>query len=184
MVCTVWPTGKHLMPTRRAPNSHRRLFSHLLSLPVGAPTRSRRTTQRPRSVLAPSQFSPLQPPDLQRLPLQGSTLVADHARMTLDLTSSTEFITLMGQLGDCCDHFAMVLDMGSRTWCIARDNSWSYRRLVLCRVSPILLCYGLIPLIMIDVPRMAVLRFLRHLRWTRTAYMLRSIAHYSHRSAA
>jgi hypothetical protein len=46
-------------------------------------------------------------------------------------------------LGDCCDNFSMVMDMGSRTWCSARDNSWSYRGLVLCGVSPILLCYGL-----------------------------------------
>jgi len=49
----------------------------------------------------------------------------------------------MGQLGDCCDNFAVVLDMGSCTWYIACDNSCSYRSLVLCGVSLILLCYGL-----------------------------------------
>jgi hypothetical protein len=90
----------------------------------------------------------------------------------------------MGQLGDCCDHFAMVLDMGSRTWCIARDDSWSYRGLVLCGVSSDPLCNGLTLLTVIDALRMAVLQSLCHLRWTRTAYMLLSIAHYSLRLVA
>jgi hypothetical protein len=92
--------------------------------------------------------------------------------------------TRMGQLGDYCDNLALVLDMGGCTWYVACDDSCSYRSLVLCRVSLFLPCYGLTVFTVVDVPCMAALRHLRHLRWTHTAYMLPSIARYSRRWAA
>ena len=41
----------------------------------------------------------------------------------------------MGKLGDQWDSFDVVMDVGCRTWFIARNNGWRYRRLVLCQVS-------------------------------------------------
>ena len=46
----------------------------------------------------------------------------------------------------------MVLDMGSGTWHVARDNCCGYRSLVLCGVSLILSCYGTTIFTVIDVP--------------------------------
>ena len=41
----------------------------------------------------------------------------------------------MGKLGDQWVAFHVVMVVGCRPWYVARNNSWRYRRLVLCQVS-------------------------------------------------
>src|SRR5437588_505958 len=89
----------------------------------------------------------------------------------------------MGQLGDLWDHFVVVVDMGSCTWCITSDDSCAYRCMVLYRVSLILLCCKTV-LTIAHTPCCTALQFPCRLLWTRTASTQRSIARHSPRSAA
>jgi hypothetical protein len=128
----------------------------------------------------------LSPTVLLPVPLLSVPPMTLTFRLLLVRVRNLSGICTAAPIGDYCDHFAMVLHAGHCMWSIARDNNWSYRRLVLCSLcgvslSIILPCYGLTLITLLISRAWRSYGSSTHLRWTCPTYMLRSIANYGAR---